>query len=239
MTTDPLLSGAITAYLGWPKAHSPTADRRALLEVAKEAATDAARLLADVESVIAASDDLPVADLTDQPDGGAAAYKGRLSGVRPDLSPDAIDALASRWFFHLRWLGMERGSDAPRYFVRYGGDGATPVPISLFRRRMVGGQTVDEILQDTDDWRPDGQSRIHHALAFPLDSDLEEVTGDEAGQFAEMVRSRRYVPFRATTPATALTRDEASVIARRFLSTPSETDGVGAPALLGREPRAR
>lgn len=32
MTTDPLLSGAITAYLGWPKAHSPTADRRALLD---------------------------------------------------------------------------------------------------------------------------------------------------------------------------------------------------------------
>lgn len=49
---------------------------------------------------------------------------------------------------------------------------------------------------------------------------------DEAGQFVEMVRSRRYVPFRATTPATAFTRDVASVLALRFLSTPSDTDGV-------------
>lgn len=208
MTTDPLLSGAIIAYLGWPKAHSPTADRRALLEVAKEAATDAARLLADVESVIAASDDLPVADLTDQPDGGAAAYKGRLSGVRPDLSPDAIDALASRWFFHLRWIGVERGSDAPRYFVRYGGDGVTAVPIALFRRRLVGGKAVDEVLKDVDDWRPDTRSRIRETLAFPLEADLEEVTGDEAGQFVEMVRSRRYVPFRATPPADGPDRDQ-------------------------------
>jgi|APHig2749369809_1036254.scaffolds.fasta_scaffold44815_2 hypothetical protein len=76
MTTDPILSAAITAYLGWPKAHTPTADRRAVLEVAKGAATDAARLVADVEGVIAASDGLPVTDLTDQPDGGAAACKG-------------------------------------------------------------------------------------------------------------------------------------------------------------------
>lgn len=208
MTTDPLLSAAITAYLGWPKAHIPTADPRAVLEVAKEAATDAARLLADVESVIAASDDLPVADLTDQPDGGAAAYKGRLSGARPDLSPDAIDALASRWFFHLRWIGVERGSDAPRYFVRYGGDGVTAVPIALFRRRLVGGKAIDEVLKDVDDWRPDTRSRIRETLAFPLEADLEEATDDEAGQFVEMVRSRRYVPFRATPPADGPDRDQ-------------------------------
>lgn len=37
MTTDPLLSVAITAYLGWPKARTRAADRRAVLELAKGA----------------------------------------------------------------------------------------------------------------------------------------------------------------------------------------------------------
>lgn len=59
MTTDALLSAAITAYLGRPEAHPSTADRRAVLEVAEGAATDAARLVADVQGVIAASDGLP------------------------------------------------------------------------------------------------------------------------------------------------------------------------------------
>ena len=81
-----------------------------------------ARLLAPVERAIAASDGLRVADLSDQSDGGTTAYKSRLVGALPDLTPDAIDALASRWFFHRGWLGIERGSDAPRHFVRFGGD---------------------------------------------------------------------------------------------------------------------
>ncbi|MGN7969646.1 hypothetical protein [Microbacterium sp. 22296] len=38
MTTDALLSAAVTAYLGFPKAHMPKADRRAVVELAKGAA---------------------------------------------------------------------------------------------------------------------------------------------------------------------------------------------------------
>jgi hypothetical protein len=127
-----------------------------------------------------------------------------LRDARPDLSPDAVDALASRWFFNLRWLGIEAGSDVPRYFVRYGGEGAMPIPISLFRRRTVDGRPVDEVLKDVEDWHPDDLGQVEYAVIFTLDSDLEEVTADEAAQFQEMVRTRNYVPFRDTRARPAM-----------------------------------
>ncbi|MGC0369360.1 hypothetical protein [Microbacterium sp. SLBN-111] len=194
--TDPLLSAAVVAYLGWGRAAMPAADEPAVADLAERAGVDPAGVLRAVHDAIGASDRLEVTDLSASDDGGAALYKRRLRDARPDLSPDAVDALASRWFFALRWLGIEAGSDVPRYFVRYGGEGATPIPVSLFRRRTVDGRPVDEVLKDVDEWRPDDRGRVGHALIFTLDSDLEEVTADEAAQFQEMVRTRTYVPFR-------------------------------------------
>lgn len=194
---DDLISAAVVAYLGWNRAHMPAADEGAVADLAQREDADPVVLLRGVRAAIDASDRLEVADLSASHDGGAALYKQRLRATRPDLSPDAVDALASRWFFTLRWLGVESGIDVPRYFVRYGGEGATPIPISLFRRRTVEGGHVDEVLRDVGNWQPDSRRGIANALAFPLESDLEEVTADEAAQFGGIVRARRYVPFRS------------------------------------------
>lgn len=192
---DDLLSTAVVAYLGWNRAHMPDADEGAVAELAPREDADPTLLLREVREAIDASDRFEVTDLSQSDGGGAALYKQRLRTARPDLSPDAVDALASRWFFKLRWLGIESGIGVPRYFVRYGGEGATPIPMSLFRRRGVEGGHVDEVLKDVDHWRPDDRRRIEHALIFTLDSDLEEVTADQAAQFQEMVRTRNYAPF--------------------------------------------
>ncbi|MBN9212883.1 MAG: hypothetical protein BGO45_16560 [Microbacterium sp. 71-36] len=211
--TDAVVSSAIVAYLGWGRAHMPTADQAAVADLARQNGVDPATLLRGVHEAIDASDQLEVTDLSASHDGGAALYKQRLRAARPDLSPDAVDALASRWFFHLRWLGVESGIDVPRYFVRYGGEGATPIPISLFRRCTVDGRPVDEVLKDVDHWRPDDRGRIEQALFFTLDSDLEEVTADEVAQFQEMVRTRTYVPFMDTRarPAKLQTVDAETI----------------------------
>lgn len=209
MTTDPLPSAAITAYLGWPTALTPAADRYAAVEVpladenavadlAKTTSVDADSLIARVYDAIAASDDLTISDLSTHSDGGATAYKSRLAASRPALSSAAIDALASRWFFRLRWLGIESGQNAPRYFVRYGGEGASPIPIALYRRRTSDGVIVDEVLKDVGEWRADARRQIHNSFAFSLESDLDEVTAAEAAEFEEMVRAREYVPFTST-----------------------------------------
>ncbi len=208
-----LLSAAVVEYLGWNRAHMPGADEGAVANLAQRKDADPSVLLRGVHEAIDASDRLEVTDLSASDDGGATLYKQRLRAARPDLSPDAVDALASRWFFHLRWLGVEAGGDVPRYFVRYGGEGATPIPISLFRRRTVDCRAVDEVLKDVDHWRPDDRGRIEHALIFTLDSDLEEVTADEAAQFQEMVRTRTYVPFMDTRarPAKLQTVDAETI----------------------------
>lgn len=203
---DDLLSAAVVAYLGWNRGHMPEADEGAVAELAQREDADPTVLLRGVHEAINASDRLEVMDLSASNDGGAALYTQLLRAARPDLSPDAVDALASRWFFNLRWLGIESGIDVPRYFVRYGGEGATPIPISLFRRRTVEGGHVDEVLKDVDHWRPDDRRRIEHALMSTLDSDLEEVTADQAAQFQEMVRTRNYVPFRDTRAEPAKNR---------------------------------
>jgi hypothetical protein len=193
---DSLLSLAVTASLGWKKTLMPLFDADAIAQLAQEKGADADALRRRVEDAIRASDRLRIADLSQQPDGGTSLYKRRLADARPDLGPDAVDALASRWFYRSRWLGVEEGVAVPRYFVRYGGEGATPVPISLFRRRTTADGFVDEVLKDVDDWRADVRGAVSHAALFSLDSDLEEVTADEALQFVEMVRRREYVPFR-------------------------------------------
>lgn len=195
---DSLLSAAVTAFLGWPTAKMPLADENAVADLARTNSVDADALLARVYAAIAASDNLAISDLSTYSDGGASTYKSRLGAARPDLSSTAIDALASRWFFRLRWLGIESGVDAPRYFVRYGGEGATPIPVALYRRRTADGATVDEVLKDVGEWRPDTRRQIHNSFAFSLESDLEEVTPAEAAEFEEMVRAREYVPFRST-----------------------------------------
>ncbi|MDQ1135397.1 hypothetical protein QE410_000196 [Microbacterium sp. SORGH_AS 1204] len=195
---DSLLSAAVMAFLGWPAAKMPLSDESAVADLARTNSVDANALLARVHDAVAASDDLTISDLGTHSDGGATAYKRRLAASRPALSSAAIDALASRWFFRLRWLGIESGQDAPRYFVRYGGEGATPIPIALYRRRTRDGVIVDEVLKDVDEWRPDTRRQIHTFFAFSLESDLEEVTATEAAEFEEMVRAREYVPFRST-----------------------------------------
>ena len=219
---DPLISAAVVVYLGWGRAGMPIADESGVADLAQREGADPAILLRGVHDAIEASDRLEVTDLPENDDGGEALYKRRLRDSRPDLSPDAVDALASRWFFTLRWLGIEAGSDVPRYFVRYGGEGPTPIPISLFRRRTVDGRPVDEVLRDVDDWRADDRRQIEYALIFTLDSNLEEVTADEAAQFQEMVRTRNYVPFRDTRaqPAMSRTTDAETTRATGILIDP-------------------
>lgn len=195
---DSLLSAAVTAFLGWPTSKVPLSDENAVAALAKIHSVDETPLLARVSDAITVSDDLTISDLSTHSDGGATAYKSRLTASRPTLSSAAVDALASRWFFRLRWLGIESGQDAPRYFVRYGGEGATPIPIALYRRRTSDGVIVDEVLKDVGEWRPDARRQIHNSLAFSLESDLEEVTAAEAAEFEEMVRAREYVPFTST-----------------------------------------
>lgn len=152
---DDLLSAAVVAYLGWNRAHMPGADEGAVVNLAQREDADPSVLLRAVHEAIDASDRLEVTDLSASHDGGAALYKQRLRATRPDLSPDAVDALASRWFFKLRWLGVESGIDVPRCFVRYGGEGRRTM------RLMWPGELPCFSPPSMDPLGPDGDRSDH------------------------------------------------------------------------------
>jgi hypothetical protein len=102
-----VLSAAVVADFGWGRAAMPIADEPAVADLAQREDADPAALLRGVHDAIGASDRLEVTELSASDDGREALYKRRLRAARPDLSPDAVNALASRWFFTLRWLGIE------------------------------------------------------------------------------------------------------------------------------------
>ena len=196
-----IVSRAIVAFTGWGIAKTPRADTKAVESVAESTGVDAAALFEAVHSAIAASDEIaPPGDDLQDPTAGQA-YKTSLRRARPDLSDAAIDALASRWFFRRMWLGVEdaasEAGQATRYFSLFAPRGAERVPRALFRRRMVGGEAVDEVLRDTDVWAPDAAGRVQHAVDRYLDSDLEEISAAQAMEFERMVANRSYHPFTA------------------------------------------
>lgn len=194
-----LVSRAVVAFTGWGTAKTPQADTRAVEALAQSAGVDAAALFESVHSAIAASDEIdPPGDDLQDPNAGRA-YKAALRTARPDLSDAAIDALASRWFFRRMWLGVEdspTGAAQPtRYFSLFAPRGHERVPRALFRRRLVDGAAVDEVLRDTDVWAPDEAGRVKHAIDRYLDSDLEEISAAQAREFERMVANRSYHPF--------------------------------------------
>ena len=197
-----IVSRAIVAFTGWGVAKTPQADAKAVESVAQSAGVDAAALFESVHSAIAASDEIdPPGDDLQDPTAGQA-YKTSLRRARPDLSDAAIDALASRWFFRRMWLGVEDppagAGQTTRYFSLFAPRGTERVPRALFRRRLVDGEAVDEVLRDVDVWSPDEAGRVHHAIDRYLDSDLEEISAAQAREFERMVANRSYHPF--TTP---------------------------------------
>ena len=97
--TDQELSGGVVAYLQRGSAASPRADDSAVLAVA--VATPPHDLLATVQGVVNESVDVPV-----NWDGISLGDAGRLvasemAARHPELTPEALDALA--WNFTYAW----------------------------------------------------------------------------------------------------------------------------------------
>lgn len=85
--------------------------------------------------------------------------------------------------------GTDRLDPADRYFARLDGDN---VPMALMRRHVTDAGYVDQILRDVDDWMPDIHGSVSRAILYALDSDLTEITVDQAGHVVHMVAQRSY-----------------------------------------------
>lgn len=82
--------------------------------------------------------------------------------------------------------------DVDRYFARFD---ANRVPEALLRRHFTPEGHEDQVLRDVDQWKPDAHGSVSRAILFPIDSDLESVTPQQAAQFVRMVGERRYRPL--------------------------------------------
>lgn len=93
------------------------------------------------------------------------------------------------------WREKARRENTPRYFVREVRVDGRLVPARLFRRRETDHGPVDEMLVEVDTWRPDPKGVLDHAIRFPLDSDLEEISVAAAREVFAMVTQREYTPL--------------------------------------------
>ena len=88
------------------------------------------------------------------------------------------------------------GTTAPtRYFVRQLVRDGVLLPFALLRRTVSGGRPVDEVLRDVDVWAADSSSSVDKAVRMPLESDLEEISAEQAAQVQQMVAERSYRPL--------------------------------------------
>ncbi|MBT9605266.1 hypothetical protein [Microbacterium sp.] len=93
------------------------------------------------------------------------------------------------------WREKARRENTPRYFVREVRVDGRLVPARLFRRRETDHGPVDEMLVEVDTWHPDPKGVLDHAIRFPLDSDLEEISVAAAREVFAMVTQREYTPL--------------------------------------------
>lgn len=197
--TDLLVSDAVVAFTGWGSAKTPRADAAAVDAYARTAGTAPEPLLDAVHAAIAASDAIDMSGVDLESAAAGPEYKARLRASQPQLSDAAIDALASRWFYRRLWLGegtpLVSSGSTPRYFALFARQGSERVPRALFRRRESGGAAVDEVLRDVDRWETDASGRVDRAITRYLDSDLEEISPQQADEFLAMVARREYRPF--------------------------------------------
>ncbi|MFC8681935.1 hypothetical protein ACFT30_10465 [Microbacterium ureisolvens] len=95
--------------------------------------------------------------------------------------------------------GLDPGD---RYFARLDGD---RVPMALMRRHFTDTGYEDQILRDVDDWKPDARGSVSRAILYALESDLEEVTVEQAGHILHMAAQRSFQPL----PSSTVTRWES------------------------------
>lgn len=91
--------------------------------------------------------------------------------------------------------GSETLEPADRHFARLDAD---RVPLALMRRHYSETGYEDQILRDVDDWKPDAHGSVSRAILYALESDLAEVTVEQAGQIMHMVAQRSYEPLPAS-----------------------------------------
>lgn len=82
-----------------------------------------------------------------------------------------------------------------RFFVLQTIREGHPVPMALHRRTDTRGRILDEVLRDIDVWDADSRGAVAHAVDRYLDSDLDEISADQADEFMAMVKTRSYRPF--------------------------------------------
>lgn len=92
--------------------------------------------------------------------------------------------------------GLDSGD---RYFARLDGD---RVPISLMRRHYTDTGHEDQVLRDVDNWKRDAHGSVSHAILCALESDLEEVTVEQAGDILRMTAQRSFQPLPSGTDVT-------------------------------------
>lgn len=85
--------------------------------------------------------------------------------------------------------GSDRLDPADRHFARLDGDS---VPMALMRRHFTDAGYEDQILRDVDDWEPDSHGSVSRAILYELDSDLTEITVEQARRVVRMVAQRSY-----------------------------------------------
>jgi hypothetical protein len=194
-----LLSAAIVAFTGWKVAKTPRADTAAVDALARTSGVASEALLEEVLTAVSSSETLDASGLDPRSPDAGPTYKKLLRGARPDLTDEATDALASRWFFRRLWQGADTprvtASVPTRYFALFAPRGRERVPRALFRRQTIDGRNVDQVLRDTDQWGADESGRVERAITRYLDSDLEEISPSQAAEFEQMVAERSYRPF--------------------------------------------
>lgn len=96
-----LLNEAVIAFLEWGAARTPQRNEAAVAALAPPGRAD--DLIEAVLGIIKTSDGVRIqaTSLTDP--SAAPEYKSKLKALLPGLSEQAVDALASRWFFNALW----------------------------------------------------------------------------------------------------------------------------------------
>ncbi|MFE7845748.1 hypothetical protein ACFUTX_11230 [Microbacterium sp. NPDC057407] len=194
---DPqLLAEAIVAYTGHGTSKRPVDDREAVDRLSVERGVE---VFPAVEAALQDAEALDMSDIPIPSDTAGDAYRSRLHSLRPDLTGDAIAALANRWFYRRLWLGLPAEAKHPRvrYFARFANENGRQVPSALYRREDDGTSIVDSVLEDVGTWREDRNRVVWSSFANPLESDVEPISAAQAQEFEKMVAERRYRPFSA------------------------------------------
>lgn len=78
-----------------------------------------------------------------------------------------------------------------RYFMRQHMIDGALVPTTLLRRVTDAQGTRDEVFRGPGRWTPDVNGTVDRALRFPLDTDLEEISEQQAMEIQRSVAAER------------------------------------------------